>query len=187
MNIDKTDKIWYGFPFPEMWNHMKNINILAKIKQYILPMLVLSIVLGTGPQVRPVEAFSIGGWISAPKLEPKVENVVERPTLFAPDRYVIRTETRTVTAYSSTPDQTDSTPFHTAIGSYVRPGIVAANWLPIGTMIRFVDYDPDRWYVVEDRMHPRFSDRTDIWMETRPDAQKFGKRRLVMEIVTPTR
>ena len=37
----------------------------------------------------------------------------------------------TITAYSSTPDQTDSTPFITAYNTFVRDGIVAANFLKI--------------------------------------------------------
>src|SRR3990167_1248447 len=43
------------------------------------------------------------------------------------ERYV------TITAYSSTPEETDSTPFITASGTHVRDGVVAANFLPLGT------------------------------------------------------
>jgi 3D (Asp-Asp-Asp) domain-containing protein len=87
-----------------------------------------------------------------------------------------------VTAYSSTPDQTDDTPFITASGSTVHYGTLAANFLPFGTKVRFPDYDKDKIYVVEDRMHPRFSKRADIWMETRGDAKQFGIKTLTMEI-----
>jgi len=41
-----------------------------------------------------------------------------------------------ITAYSSTVDQTDDTPFITANGSFVRDGIVANNMLPFGTKIK---------------------------------------------------
>src|SRR4030042_3654518 len=44
-----------------------------------------------------------------------------------------RTIEALVTAYSSTPEETDDTPFITASGNYVRPGVIAANFLPFGT------------------------------------------------------
>lgn len=88
----------------------------------------------------------------------------------------------TVTAYSSTPDQTDDSPFTTANGTRVRDGIVAANFLRFGTRVRLPDYSGDKVFVVTDRMHPRFSDRMDIWMETREAAQQFGIRRLKVEV-----
>lgn len=87
-----------------------------------------------------------------------------------------------VTAYSSTPDQTDDTPFITASGSTVHYGTLAANFLPFGTKVRFPDYDENKIYVVEDRMNQRYPRRTDIWMETREDAKQFGIKTLKMEI-----
>lgn len=88
----------------------------------------------------------------------------------------------TVTAYSSTPDQTDDSPFITANGTRVRDGIVAANFLRFGTRVRFPDYSGNKVFVVTDRMHQRFSDRMDIWMETREEARRFGIRRLKVEV-----
>ncbi|MBI2012886.1 MAG: hypothetical protein HYS88_00320, partial [Candidatus Colwellbacteria bacterium] len=41
-----------------------------------------------------------------------------------------------ITAYSSREEETDETPFITAAGTKVRPGVVAANWLPLGAKIR---------------------------------------------------
>lgn len=89
----------------------------------------------------------------------------------------------TVTAYSSTPDQTDSTPFITANGTHVHDGIIAANFLPFGTKVRFPDYSGDKIYTVEDRMHPRFANRADIWFTTRQQAVVFGKRTLQLEVL----
>ncbi len=88
-----------------------------------------------------------------------------------------------VTAYSSTPDQCDSSPFITASGTHVHPGTLAANFLPFGTKVIFPDYSGDRVYVVEDRMNKRFSSRADIWLETRAAAYAFGKRHLRMVVV----
>jgi len=107
--------------------------------------------------------------------------------MFSPDRYAITTVKHYVTAYSSEVGQTDSTPFETAILSQVRKGVVAANWLPIGTMVRFPDYDPDSWYVVEDRMNERYTDRTDIWMNSTTDARKFGIRYMNIEVALPVK
>ncbi|OGY56343.1 MAG: hypothetical protein A2Y84_02295, partial [Candidatus Colwellbacteria bacterium RBG_13_48_8] len=68
----------------------------------------------------------------------------------------------TITAYSSEIQQTDSTPYLTAAGTTVRPGIVAANWLPIGTRVRIPKIFGDKIFVVEDRMHNRHTDRLDV-------------------------
>jgi 3D (Asp-Asp-Asp) domain-containing protein len=87
-----------------------------------------------------------------------------------------------VTAYSSTPDQTDDTPFYTANGTHVYDGIVAANFLKFGTKVRFPDYFGDKEFSVEDRMNARFPDRMDIWFPTREAAMAFGLRKLKVEI-----
>jgi len=89
----------------------------------------------------------------------------------------------TVTAYSSTPDQTDDTPFVTANGTRVRDGIIAANFLRFGTKVKFPDYSGDKIYEVTDRMNERYPNRADIWMETREEAIQFGLRTLKMEIL----
>ena len=88
----------------------------------------------------------------------------------------------TVTAYSSTPDQTDDTPFHTATGEHVYWGGVAANSLAFDSRVRFPGYHNDEMFRVNDRMHRRFSDRIDIWFPTRAEATAWGKRRVEVEI-----
>lgn len=88
-----------------------------------------------------------------------------------------------VTAYSSTKGQTDDSPFIMASGKHVHDGAIAANFLPMGTHVRFPEIYGDKEFVVEDRMHRRFSDRVDIWMETEHEARKFGLQKLTMEIL----
>lgn len=88
-----------------------------------------------------------------------------------------------VTAFSSTPDQTDDTPFIMASGKYVYDGAIAANFLPFGAQVRFPDLYGDKVFTVEDRMNKRHSERMDIWMETRSEAKKFGIKKLKYEIV----
>lgn len=78
------------------------------------------------------------------------------------------------TAYSSEVGQTDSTPFITASGTTVRRGVIAANFLPIGTRVRLPDLYGDEVFVVEDRMNARYNQRIDIWMEETADARNFG-------------
>jgi len=88
-----------------------------------------------------------------------------------------------ITAYSSTVGQTDSTPFIMASGNHVYDGAVAANFLPLGTKIRFPNLYGEKIFIVEDRMNERFQDRIDIWFETRTDAKNFGMKRTNVQIV----
>jgi 3D (Asp-Asp-Asp) domain-containing protein len=87
----------------------------------------------------------------------------------------------TVTAYSSEPRQTDSTPFTTAWITPVRDGVVALNFLPKGSLVRFPDMYGDKIFYVEDRMNVRYPYRADIWMYTRAEAIAFGLKYLRME------
>ena len=90
----------------------------------------------------------------------------------------------TVTAYSSTPDQTDDTPFITASGKVVDDGIVASNFLTFGTKLRFPQLFGNKIFVVEDRMHQRYSsNRVDIWFPDRESAENFGIQTTIMEIL----
>jgi len=86
-----------------------------------------------------------------------------------------------ITGYSSTPEETDSTPFITASGTHVRPGVAAANWLPLGTKIKIPELFKDQVFTIEDRMHPRLSDRVDIWFPDKESAKLFGKNKFKRE------
>jgi len=88
----------------------------------------------------------------------------------------IRTQTKKVwiTAYSSTPEETDDTPFITASMTKVRDGIIATNLLPFGTKIMIPKLFGKKIFVVEDRMHERKVNFVDIWMPTKKDALNFG-------------
>ena len=102
----------------------------------------------------------------------------------APDTsIVVNQKWVTVTAYSSTPDQTDSTPFITASGTGVRDGIIACNFLRFGTRVRFPDIYGDKVFVVEDRMALKNNHKIDIWFETRDDAKQFGVQKLKVEVL----
>lgn len=83
-------------------------------------------------------------------------------------------------AYASSPYQTDNTPCLTAAGTYVRPGVVASNFLPLGAIIAI----NGQQYIVEDRMHSRYQGRfVDIWFPSTAEALAFGRQRLEATIV----
>lgn len=89
-----------------------------------------------------------------------------------------------MTAYTSEVGQTDQSPFVTANGTRVRDGIVAANFLKFQTRIRLPELYGDKIFVVTDRMHERYTNRVDIWMEKKSEALRFGvKRRVKIEIL----
>ncbi|MBU6500963.1 MAG: 3D domain-containing protein [Patescibacteria group bacterium] len=88
-----------------------------------------------------------------------------------------------VTAYSSSPDQTDDTPFITASGSRVHDGVIATNLLPFGTEIKIPDIFGDKIFTVEDRMNRRKTDNVDIWMPSRAQALRFGITRAKIVIL----
>lgn len=87
--------------------------------------------------------------------------------------------TADVYAYTSTPNQTDSTPFITASGSHVRDGIVANNCLPFGSIVSI----NSKIYTVEDRMNKRYGcDVFDIWFDGYESAIQFGKQKKLITI-----
>ncbi|MFZ2681707.1 MAG: hypothetical protein WAZ14_01265 [Patescibacteria group bacterium] len=94
------------------------------------------------------------------------------------------TKVVTASAYNSVPEQTDDTPFTTASGTTVRHGVIAANFLPIGTLITIPDYYGDQIFVVEDRMNARYTNTIDIWMESVTDAKRFGRRAVKIHVYT---
>jgi 3D (Asp-Asp-Asp) domain-containing protein len=82
-----------------------------------------------------------------------------------------------VTAYSSTPDQTDDTPFITASGKPVAEDIIANNLLAFGTKVRIPEIYGDKILTVGDRMHARMGlYHADLWFPTRDQAKEFGAK-----------
>lgn len=88
-----------------------------------------------------------------------------------------------VTAYSSSRIETDSDPYITASGQWVRDGIVAANFLPFGTKIKIPELFGDKVFVVQDRMHPRKKYQVDIWFSSRQEAMQFGAHYSYIELL----
>jgi 3D (Asp-Asp-Asp) domain-containing protein len=87
----------------------------------------------------------------------------------------------TITAYSSTPDQCDSTPHLTASDHPVRVGILAVSrdlieemGLAFGQRVLLPGYG---LFEVRDLMHPRWRRKVDIWESDRKAAELFGLQR----------
>jgi len=89
----------------------------------------------------------------------------------------------TVTAYSSSVAQCDASPFVTASGQRVREGIVAANFLPLGTKIKIPALFGDKVFEVQDRMAQKHWGRVDVWFADYFSATRFGTKKLEVEIV----
>ncbi len=89
-----------------------------------------------------------------------------------------------ITAYTSTPDQTDDSPFITASNKYVKDGIIANNMLPFGTKVRIPELYGNKVFTVEDRMNKRKGNyRFDIWMADLNDAINFGVKSVQIEVL----
>lgn len=102
---------------------------------------------------------------------------VRAPAKYRPE--IGTTFTVQSSAYASSPYQTDSTPCVTAAGTRVRPGVVASNFLPIGTLL---DINGEE-YIVEDRMNPRYAGYfIDLWFPSTSSALEFGRRKQVVTV-----
>lgn len=101
-----------------------------------------------------------------------------------PPSPVIRKLPVIITGYSSTEDQTDSEPFVTAAGTWVREGIVANNFFPLGTKIKIPELFGDKVFVVEDRMSwEKGNYHIDIWFPDYWQALNFGAKRTYIEVL----
>jgi len=85
-----------------------------------------------------------------------------------------------VTAYTSSEDETDSTPFENAAGTVPGRGSVACPMrFAFGTRVLIRGHE----YICDDRMHPKFGDRFDVWMQTKAEAFEFGKQHVTVAII----
>lgn len=108
------------------------------------------------------------------------------------DREPARVIIAVMTAYSSEVAQTDATPCIPAdwkynlcenYEKYGEQNTIAANFLPMGTKVRFPDLYGEKVFVVRDRMNARYGmGRGDIWMPTKAEAKQFGVKKVTMEI-----
>ncbi len=115
---------------------------------------------------------------------PVIENTTLLPVAQPPVPTVSQTMDVVVTAYSSSIDETDDTPFVTASGKNVQDGIVANNLLSFGTRVRIPELFGDQIFEVQDRMNQRKSFyQFDIWMPSKDQALHFGAKTARIEII----
>jgi 3D (Asp-Asp-Asp) domain-containing protein len=93
-----------------------------------------------------------------------------------------------VTGYSSTPDQTDETPWLTAWSTQTRPGVIALSRDLLRTFTAGAPFDfGDKIlvagvgiFLVEDTMASRWTNRADIWFPTRLQARQWGLKETLL-------
>jgi 3D (Asp-Asp-Asp) domain-containing protein len=101
-----------------------------------------------------------------------------------PEFKVVRKIPVVITAYSSTPFETDDTPFVTAAGTRVRDGIIANNYFSFGTKVKIPELYGEKIFTVEDRMSWKKGNyQIDIWFPSHQEAEKFGAKRTFIEIL----
>ena len=101
-----------------------------------------------------------------------------------PDPVVARKLQVVITGYSSSPWETDDTPFITAAGTWVREGIVANNKYPFGTKIRIPELYGEQIFIVEDRMnYNKGNYHIDIWFPSYWEAKNFGAKTTYIEVL----
>lgn len=93
------------------------------------------------------------------------------------------------TAYNPLPEQTDSTPRITSIGVDVKENYtiaVSQDYLE-EKILKYGDtiyiYELEKFYSVEDCMNKRFTNRLDVFMESKKDALKFGLKIVHFSII----
>jgi len=101
-----------------------------------------------------------------------------------PESKIVKKMSVIVTAYSSTPWETQGDPFITASGARVRDGIIANNLLPLGTKVKIPEIYGDKIFVVEDRMNKNKGKyQIDIWFSDHWQALDFGAKRTYIEVL----
>lgn len=120
-------------------------------------------------------AFSIDNFTSLTTVEP-----VHAAELAPPPVPPVSTQLAVVTAYTSSVDETDSTPFITASGTHTQPGTLACPAeYAFGTQVRI----GDATYTCRDRMNAKYSHRFDVWVQTKAEAKARGIQKLPIEIL----
>lgn len=155
------------------------MNTILNTKRHILR--------GKTPLISSIIAGAIAGAILLEMIIPQTAKAETFLNQVQVDNFyfkVVKKIKMVVTAYSSTLEQTDSTPFITASGENVADGIVANNMLPFGSKIRIPELYGDKVFVVEDRMHQRKGKyHLDIWFPEYSQAKNFGAKITYIEVL----
>ena len=91
-------------------------------------------------------------------------------------------QTRTVTAYCPCVKCCGKSDGITASGKKAVEGLtVAANWLPLGTIVEIENVGTRK---VMDRMSKKYPDRLDVFFNSHEQAKKFGIKQLKVRVVS---
>jgi 3D (Asp-Asp-Asp) domain-containing protein len=147
---------------------------MKNIRKYLPEMALIALVLSVGI----AQSASAGTKLIA---EFSFEDFIEATALIARSPLGIEERVKTeITAYTSDPRETDSTPCHTATNfnlcAHNEEDVAAANHLPLGTRFMIPSLFGDRIFTVRDRMNVRYHDRIDLWFRDRERAKQFGLR-----------
>lgn len=166
----------------------KSLQRALKNRKILITILFLAALIGFLPLIK--EKMKADAEMENPVLDlPELAILQENSLAFvasplSPDPKVTSKITVVLTAYSSTPEETDNTPYITAAGTPVRNGIVANNLLPFGTKIRMPELYGDKVFVVEDRMSRKKGNyHFDIWFSNQKAAENFGVKITTIEIL----
>ena len=169
---------------------MKNVlkNGIFRVKNTLVKLTIASILVVNGLNIilpKTSEAdFLLDNYTYLSDLSIAQDNTILSKSSSIETSQINKRIKMTITAYSSTPEQTDSTPFVTASGSMVRDGIVANNLLSFGTKVKIPELYGDKVFVVEDRMHSKKGNyHLDVWFLNTKEAKEFGSETTYVEIL----
>jgi 3D (Asp-Asp-Asp) domain-containing protein len=181
LTLDRKVKIEY--------NRTTSKNYMSSSKKYLTGIFAFLIVVfplvsnvKADQTISDLEAQNID-LLHEPVLTIQDNSFIPNASHFHSSSKAVKTIYVIVTAYSSTPLETDDTPFITALGTTVRDGIVAANFLPFGTKIKIPELFGSKIFVVEDRMSPTKGYHIDVWFPSREQALNFGAHLTYIEII----
>lgn len=172
--------------------HPRKLSQLEEIPHQIRPMVLL----GSPKPLRLLAGYPVSSMENISWHTKSLRRVARKPDPKEKEGRVfdvsapVRVHKLQVSAYTSRRVETDSTPFITATGEWVRWGIVASNKFPLGTRLRFPELYGNEEFVVEDCMNERYKNSVDIWLpsldlvptvgseERRVEVVKLGKKRM---------
>lgn len=151
-----------------------NINATEALGPAEKPVVSNNALIAVNDPVTEIKELAVKQPVAKESKKPVIKKVAAEkrgPTVIVPDKeYNI-----VATAYSSTMDQTDSSPFITASGTHVHDGTIAANFLKFGAKVKIPYIFGDKIFTVEDRMRDNY--KVDVWFPSREQALKFGVKR----------
>jgi 3D (Asp-Asp-Asp) domain-containing protein len=142
--------------------------MMASIKRILEVIIVLAVLITVLLLIPAGDAVS----------KAEAQEVSDEPPLSQPAFREVRAE---VSAYTSSVDETDSTPFTTASGAPTGHGTLACpSKYAFGTKVEIAG----KVYTCQDRMAQRYRNREvfDMWTPTKKVAYQWGRRSLTVKI-----